>query len=61
MSPDEFWFGILTLLAVAVVAPAWMYFSGPAVSDLPIQTQFLIGTLLFVLVGFTLTSWLQPG
>lgn len=61
MSPDEFFFGILSVLAIAVIAPVWVYFAGPAASGLPTITGFLVGGLLIWLVLFTLASWLQPG
>lgn len=60
MSPIRFWFAILAILGFVIVAPAWLYFAGPAANGLPRETQYLVGLIMPLALMFTLASWLQP-
>lgn len=61
MNPIRFWFAVFTLFGFAVVAPAWMYFSGPGVDGLPIHIRWLVSLMLPMALLLTLASWVQPG
>lgn len=61
MNPYELWFGLFALFGMAVVAPAWIYFTGPPLDGLPLHIQFLTSALLPLTAAIMVASWLQPG
>jgi len=61
MNPIRFWLSVMALFGFVVVAPAWLYFAGPAATGLPGETQFIVAAFLPLAILFTLASWLNPG
>ena len=63
MNPVRFWFGIFALFGLAIVAPAWMWWTGPSgpIAGLPTHITFLVSLMLPLTILLTLSSWVQPG
>ena len=61
MRPTDFWLGVLSLLAVAATAPAWVFFSGTFLSGLPVQIRWLAALVLPATLLLLLASWVDPG
>lgn len=61
MNPYNLWLPLLAIFGIAVVGPAWMHFTGPALSDLPIHVRFLASLVLPMFVLLLGVSWLEPG
>jgi len=61
MSPVQFWWALLTVAGVVMVAPAWTHFSGAMLSELPTEVRFFGTIALPFLILLTGASWLEPG
>lgn len=61
MNPYNLWLPIFAIMGIAVVAPAWMYFSTTALSSLPVHVRFLGSMVLPFLAMLLGASWIEPG
>ena len=59
MNAEELFLPIFAIAALAVVAPAWLYFD-EQLSILPDHIQFLAALLMPILVLLWGSSWLEP-
>lgn len=57
MNPIELWPAVFAVLGFVVVVPAWLHFSGPMLSDVPITTRWLVRALLPMALLLTIGSW----
>lgn len=48
---------MFAVLGFVIVVPAWLYFTGPMVSDAPITTRWLVRALLPMALLLMIASW----
>jgi len=59
VNPIRFWFAIFTVLALVMVAPAWVYFAGEGLTGTPLVVDWLVAAMLPFTLMIAFTSWIQ--